>query len=222
MRSLKLTIASIGLLAGMASTASAQINFDDFSPSPFAMLSNGYQGLNWDNAFVINPTGWFGSASVAGGFNTALTSGGHVASNAGAQALTISSGSAFDLNGGTFAALWKSGLGFNAKGYASGAMMYDQTYSLDWNTAQHLSLNMFGIDQVVFTSTGGTYDTYSDGNTGFAFDDLDIGEAGPHFVEQSLTVAVVPEPMTMSLVGAGLLLVGMANARRRRVSAARE
>lgn len=217
MRTLKLSILSLGLVAGFASTASAQIHFDDITAAPVGMVSS-YAGYNWTNAFVISPLGYFGSPSVAGGFYSALQSNNHVMSNAGAAPLSISKGSAFDLTGGYFAATWTNGLTLNAKGFNNGVQLYDKTFNISWTQAQYLNLDMNGVDNVVFTNSGGTVDASfnSGSNNGFAFDDLDIAASTSGRVSVD---TVVPEPMTMSLVGFGLLAVGGFQARRRRATA---
>ena len=220
MRSLKASIIALGLTAGFASTASAQLSFDDASTNPFEWVSS-YGGMSWNNAFVIDGAYYFGSAAAAGGFNTAMGSPRFVMGNGGGNALTISSASKFNLGGGKFAAAWKSGLTLNAAGYLNGVQTYNKSFNLDWDGAQFLALNMNGIDQVVFTSTGGTdAPGFAGRNSSFAMDDLDFSTSVSTIGEEQAAVAVVPEPMTMSLVGFGLLALGGVHARRRRASAA--
>ncbi len=216
MRTLKASILALGLTAGFASTASAQLSFDDVTATPFSMVST-YGGFNWSNSFVIDPTVYFGGSGNAGGFHTAMQSPSWVMGNAGGLAMTISRASAFNLSGGTFAAAWKSGLTLNAVGYLNGLQMYNQNYSLNWDVSQFLALNMSGVDQVVFTSSGGTDAPGFPGrNYSFAMDDLAFSNAIPSIGGDQGAVSVVPEPMTMSLVGFGLLALGGVHARRRR------
>lgn len=218
MRTLKASILALGLTAGFASTASAQLNFDDITAAPFAHVSN-YGGLNFTNAHVNNPIGWFGSPAVAGGFYTARSSGTHVMANTGGWALTMSGPSAFNLAGGNFAAAWMTGLNLNAAGYLNGNLVYNQNYSLNWNTAQYLGLNMYNVDAVVFTSSGGTPGAgFPQGvNHSFVMDDLTFATSIRELPGEELGAStVVPEPMSMSLVGFGLLALGGVQARRRR------
>lgn len=223
MRSLKLSLLSLSLVAGLSSTAAAQqVNFDDL-PGYLAMISSPYAGFTWNNAFVMNPGVVYGLPN-AGGFATALSSGERVMGNAGGQAMSIS-GSTFNLLGGTFAAGWTNGLNLNVKGYSAGNLMYDQNYSLNWSVASNLGLNMFGVDNVVFSSSGGTVDgVFGAGpNQSFAADNLEFSQGKAHFFLEGgdVGIAVVPEPMTVSLMAAGLLVLGGAQARRRRASQAR-
>lgn len=222
MRTLKASILALGLSAGLASSASAQLSFDDITATPFSFVST-YGGLNFNNAHVNNPLAWYGSPAAAGGFYTALSSGSYVMANNGGNALTLSSASAFNLAGGNFAAAWMTGLNLNAAGYLNGNQVYNQNFNLDWNVSQFLALNMNGVDQVVFTSTGGTPGAgFPNGvNHSFVMDDLSFssGIRGLSSTDE-VSVSVVPEPMSMSLVGFGLLALGGVQARRRRKVAA--
>lgn len=220
MRTLKASIIALGLTAGFASTASAQLSFDDASSAPFEWVTN-YGGMSWNNAFVIDPDFYFGSAAGAGGFHTALGSGRYVMGNGGGNALTLTSNSLFNMNGARFAAAWRNGLTLNAAGFLNGVQTYNQSYSLNWDGAQFLALNMSGVDKVVFTSTGGTAaPEYPGRNASFAMDDLSFDNNIKSIGEQQASVAVVPEPMTMSLVGFGMLALGGVHARRRRATRA--
>ncbi|MEP6835802.1 MAG: PEP-CTERM sorting domain-containing protein [Gemmatimonas sp.] len=217
MRSIKLSIAALSLLVGLSSTASAQqVNFED-AGTYFGFLSNGYAGHDWSNAFVVDPFIVLGSAPS--GLAT-VVSGTHVVLNGGGQAMSISGGT-FNLLGGNFAAAWTNGLNLNVKGFSAGNLLYNQNYSLDWSSAQSLALNLFGVDNVVFSSSGGTRDQlFPDGsNQSFVADNLEFSAGS--FVAQEVGVNVVPEPMTVSLMAAGLLILGGVQSRRRRASQAR-
>ncbi|MEO7362819.1 MAG: PEP-CTERM sorting domain-containing protein [Gemmatimonadaceae bacterium] len=217
MRTLKLSILSLGLVAGMASSASAQVGFDDLTGAPFAMVPNGYATLGWNNAYIIDGTAYFGSAAAAGGFNSALVSGSYVMGNYAARPLTLSRGTSFNLLSGTFAAAWKDDLNLNVKGFANGLETYNKDFKIDWNMGSFLNLDLYDVDAVTFTSSGGVDGQPFLGltNDSFAMDDLSF-ENGSRIASQSIMVeSVVPEPVTMSLVGFGLFAVGVASRRRR-------
>ena len=217
MRTLKLSILSLGLVAGLASSASAQVGFDDLTGAPFAMTPNGYATLGWSNAYIIDGNAYFGSAAAAGGFNSALVSGNYVMGNYAARPLTLSRGTSFNLLSGTFAAAWKDGLNLNVKGFANGFETYNKDFKIDWSTGSFLNLGLYDVDAVTFTSSGGVDGQPFLGlsNESFAMDDLSF-ENGSRIASQSIMVeSVVPEPMTMSLVGFGLFAVGVASRRRR-------
>src|SRR5665647_1540424 len=144
MRTLKASLLSLGLVAALTSSAAAQtVGFDDVTAAPFGWVTNGYAGLNWDNAFAINPIGWYGSAAAAGGFGSALQSGSFVMGNGGGNALTISGGSSFNLLGGTFASAWRKGMTVNAVGSVGGSTVYNQSFLVDWDNANYVGLNMY-------------------------------------------------------------------------------
>jgi len=226
MRSLKLSLLSLSLVAGISSTAAAQqVNFDDLT-GYLTMIDSPYAGFTWNNAFIMHPGIVYGFPA-AGGFGTALSSGDRVMGNASGLAMTISRGTSFNLLSGMFAAGWTNGLNLNVKGFSGANQLYNQDYILNWSTASNLELNLFGVDNVVFSSSGGTVDDQfvRDSNHGFAADNLEFAD-GPlvqnKFVDGDIgDLAVVPEPMTVSLMAAGLLVLGGVQARRRRTSTKR-
>ena len=226
MRTLKASLLSVGLIAALTSSAAAQqVGFDDVTSNPMGTVPNGYAGLNWTNAWVVSPLGWFGTQAAAGGFYTAQQSASYVLFNPAAANLGISGAASFNLLGGTFAAAWRNGLSVTATGYSGSTQLYSQTFQLNWNAAQWINLGMYGVDNVVFSSTGGTVDPRFEAgnNTSFAVDNLLFGVDEKYIGQErdfSVREAVVPEPMTMSLVGFGLLAVAGLNARRRRVATA--
>lgn len=220
MRTLKASLFSLGLVAALTSSAAAQtVSFDNVTAAPYAFLANGYGGLNWSNAYAMDGVAFFGSAAAAGGFNTGLHSGKYLMSNAGAGDLGISSGSAFNLLGGYFAASWTNGLTVNAVGYHNGTAIYNRSFNLNWSASQYVVLDMLGVDHVVFSNVGGYVDERfnSGSNNSFVVDDLTLGANDANVkVNDIVTQDVVPEPMTIGLVGLGLLAVGGLKMRRKR------
>ena len=227
MRSLKLSVLSLGLVAGVSSTAAAQqVNFDDLTGF-LTTIESPYAGFNWSNAFTMNVPVVYGAGVAAGGFGTALSSGNHVVLNGGGNALGLS-GSTFNLLSGTFAAAWTNGLNLNVKGFSGGIQLYNRNYTLDWFTSSNLQLGLFGVDNVIFSSSGGSVGEgfVWDSNQSFAADNL---EFGARFVSKRFvfedgdigSLAVVPEPLTVSLMAAGLLVLGGVQTRRRRAAATR-
>jgi hypothetical protein len=216
MRTLKTALLSLGLAAAISSAASAQIvGFDNVTSAPIGMIGNGYAGFNWDNAFVIDPVSWFGSTGAAAGFGSALQSSAYVMGNGGGNAMTIS-GNQFNLLGGTFASAWRKGMTVSAIGSLGGAQKYSRTFLVDWDKSQYVGLNMFGVDNIVFTTSGGTVEGFdSHSNASFAVDNLVFEADGGLGTLGDIGIQVVPEPMTVSLMGFGLLAVGLAAKRRR-------
>ncbi|MGV3708480.1 MAG: PEP-CTERM sorting domain-containing protein [Gemmatimonas sp.] len=219
MRSLKLSLLSLSLVAGLSTSAAAQTLTFDEPAINLGWMPAGYGGFTWSNAFIMNPGAVYG-IPAAGGFGTALSSGTRVLGNGGGNVMSIS-GTNFNLLSGVFAAAWTNGLNLNVQGFFGGNKLYDSNYTLNWGTASNLQLNLFGVDNVVFTSTGGTVDQAFpwDSNQSFAADNLTFGEAPAKMIiieDPNVGINVVPEPMTVSLMAAGLLALGGVQIRRRR------
>ncbi|MEP6779553.1 MAG: PEP-CTERM sorting domain-containing protein [Gemmatimonadaceae bacterium] len=224
MRTFKASLLSLGLVAAVSSSLAAQqVGFDDVTSASFGFLSNGYQGFNWSNAYVMDGVSWFGSAAAAGGYSAGLKSGKYVMSNGGAQALAISSVSSFNLLSGYFAAGWTNGLTVTAIGYQGANTLYNKSFVVNWNASSLVNLDMYGIDRVVFTNSGGTVDgRFNAGsNQSFVVDNMTFsqGEQAPVELPSVAPQSVVPEPMTLGLVGFGLLAVAGLKTRRKSVTA---
>lgn len=190
------------------STASASIlDFEGLS-SGQTPIGNGYGGLNWSNMFVLNPaTDIFGTSGYPGG----LVSGDNVAFNGGGSAATVSNGT-FDFNSVYLAGAWNDGLNVRAQGFLNGNLLYDQTVVTSYATTNGASATLFnfnflGIDELVFSSFGGTYQGGNGGGTQFVMDDMEINRNN-----------VVPEPGTIVIwtviAGTGLVC----STRRRRIA----
>lgn len=218
MRSIKLSLLALSLAAGLSTTAAAQhIDFEDAGTAG-GFLTSPYHGFTWTNAFAADPFVAYGS--MQNGLSN-VVSGTHMVLNGGGQAMSISSTNTFNLTGGNFAAAWTNGLTMNVKGYSAGNLLYDTNYLLNWSNPQNLMLNLWGVDNVVFSTFGGTVDGAFvwDSNQSFAADDFMFSSEGKRYIEEGeLSVAVVPEPMTVSLMAAGLLALGGVQVRRRRTA----
>ena len=195
---LKLIAVAVAALTSLGSfmgqTNAALITFDDLSgdagpvPSP-------YHSRNWDNFYSLNGPG------AGAGYAPGTVSADNVAFYAGGDATIASVAGTFDLNSAYLTGAWNNGLQVQVVGKLLGTTVYDNTYTLSALTATLINFNYLGIDEVVFSSFGGTAYWSGGGGEQFAMDDMVINS--------------VPEPSTC--VAGGLLLLPFAASMARRL-----
>jgi hypothetical protein len=101
----------------------------------------------------------------------------------------------FDFNGAYLTGAWNDGLNIRVRGYLNSSELYDQTVIVNTTGPIWFSFNYMDIDELKFSSNGGTP------NTNIS----QMGE-GMHFVMDNFTFnEPVPEPTTMLLLGSGLI-----------------
>jgi len=198
-----------GLLACAISASAVTVTFEDlkaradadnsFSDGHWIQVPSSYDGLGWSNFWVSdaatcawNPCGYrYGEAS-----------GTMVAYNAGATPawLDAISGS-ITLHSAYLTGAWNDGLNVQIKGYRSGVLLYNTTVNVSAFHPTLVSLNYNGVDDVMFSSWGGT-------NAGF-------GGSGEVFVMDNLSYDVyVPEPTSILALLCGIgSLAGIARRR---------
>ena len=182
------------------------ITFDDLSDSGIGtVIANGYQGLNWSNFYVLN-TSLFYEEYVTNGYTNGTVSAPNVAFN-GAGAAAAFSGSNFTFNSADFTGAWNNGLTITVTGYEGGSPVDSATFVVDTIGPTLEVFDWSGIDEVSFSSAGGTSAGYHGVGTQFAMDNLVIN------------TATTPEPTSFFLMGSGLL--AMCGILRRRSSVRR-
>jgi hypothetical protein len=186
---MKVTLLSMAILVGsicFAGRARADvITFDDLSASE-APITGVYHGLTWTNFWVLNTTSLGPSGYVNG-----TVSKPNVAFNAaGAPALTA--GSAFTFNSAYFTGAWNDGLSITVVGKALGVTLDSITFVVGTSSPTLETFGWSGIDELDFSSGGGTPHGYAGSGTQFAMDNMTINGS-----------SAVPEPRLLLPLIAG-------------------
>jgi hypothetical protein len=179
---LALSFAVIAVDADANANASTLL-FDDISGS----ISNGYGGLNWNNMEVVNVT----TVPNSGYINSTI-SGTNVAFNASGNPASIASNTAFDFNSAYLTGAWNDGLSIQVNALLAGVTKYSRTVVVNTTAAQLFNFDFVGIDQLQFSSFGGTRNsTFNGSGNQFAMDNFVFNEP---IVSGSTSV---PEPFTI-------------------------
>jgi hypothetical protein len=188
-------VAALTSLGSFMSQASAAlITFDD-SVGEGEPVDPGYQGLNWDNFYFLN------GPAAGGGYAAGTVSAGNVVYNTDGYAALASVAGTFDLNSAYLTGAWNADLQLQVVGKRLGITVYDNTYTLSAVTPTLVNFGYLEVDEVYFSSFGGT--PYWSGG------------GGEHFAMDNLMINAVPEPSTY--VAGGLLLLPFAASMFRRL-----
>ena len=194
----------IGFLAGavltLASPAQAAVvDFDDVSAGgKLSTLSkyNPYEDLTWT-------TSWFLGDTAVNGYSNGAHSGTQFVSNGfGVNNLGISSATAFNLDGAWFATPATNG----SKATWINISAYDAANQLIGSTGNVAINGTYSWVQASFANVSRLTITRDKG--WFVMDDLSMSAIGP-------VPSPVPEPGSMVLLAAGLLMTGFAATRRK-------
>ena len=165
------------------------LGFDDITSGfTFTNVPTNYAGLSWQNFGVANKAIYKGT-----GYEHGAVSGAYTAYNGSGYASTISAlEDTFSFDGAWFTSAWLETNTLTIEGFVDDDDIADYTFSvvLSKTSPLFVDVSWSGLQRLRFSSN----------NNPFAMDNLRINE--------------VPEPLTLGLVGMGLL--GIAGARRRK------
>ena len=184
-------LAVIILLTVKPAHAQVTITFDDLTTTTYAPIPNGYNGFDWRNFYVINPSFTLGSNGYKNGVYTTPND----AFNGGGAQASITSSTPFTLDSAYFTAAWSNGLNISIEGYNGATLVDSITLVTDTTGPTFTTFNWNGITEVVFDSSGGT--------------DAGYGGKGDNFAMDNLVVTSTPEPPTLFLFVGAILLLGM-------------
>lgn len=176
------------------------ITFDDLSHTEYngALIADGYAGLNWDNFAYVNPV--YVNTS---GYQNGVVSAPNLGFNWNGTSASFSASSPFNFNSAYFTAAWNNGLSIDATGYNQGNPIYSTTFTVDTTGPDFMVFNWLNVDQVSFSSYGGTPAGYDGSGNHFAMDNL------------SINAQAVSEPSNLGMLALGLGLIGLLAWRRR-------
>ena len=148
------------------------VTFDDLDGADFPLVTNGYSGLNWSNFYALN-----GVTQSNSGYQPGVISASNVAYNGYGTEATLSQSSPFNLVSAYLTAAWYDNLQVELKGYVSGFLLYDSTYTLSATTPTNILFNYLGVTEVDFFSSGGTpHYGYGGDGTQFVVDNMIVIE----------------------------------------------
>ncbi len=195
--------AALAAVAFAAPASAITLNFDDVAT--FTEVGAGYNGFDFTNFYALDTTQYNASGYVNG-----VVSLNNVLYNAFADPASISSASAFQLTSAYLTGAWNDGLNIQVDGYKNNTLIYTQNFLVDTAGPMLVNFNNALVDNVVFSSFGGTNAGYEGGGDHFAMDNLTING----------TSGAVPEPASWALMIVGFGMVGGSLRRRATVVAA--
>jgi hypothetical protein len=169
---------------------SVVIDFDSVTALPSLLIPYGYQGLNWDHCYVMDPLTFTDVPVTPSGYQLAVVSGKYIAYTGGGfgfkepRSVWAPAGAVFTLNSFSIMAAWNNQLSVLVQGYAAnGSLLKAITLVVDaqGSPVTHI-FEWQGINKVTFYPYGGVkvqnYPSIGDfDNVQIAIDNLRISPA---------------------------------------------
>jgi predicted peptidase len=181
-------------LASGAMTVRAQpalITFDDLPDATGSHIPNGYNGLNWQSFFHMDPVLRYGSDP--NGYQAGMVSPKSVAYDSGGSSASITNTVPFNFISAYLTAAWNDNLQVEVMGYVGTSLIYSNTYTLSATAPTLINFNYLGVDKVYFNPFGGTK------HPGY-------GGTGEHFAMDNVTIltTTAAAPTDLSATGGNL------------------
>ena len=159
-----------------------------------AVITNGYNNLNWVNFYVDNVPRITGMDET-NGYYYGMISISNVAFNGSGTAAEIdSAGTDFDFQSAYLTGAWNSNLSIEVEGFRSGVLQYDTTVVAGATNSTLFTFDYIDIDRLVFNSFGGDDAGFPNGG-------------GENFAMDNLNFDLIPEPSSLLLATGGALLL---------------
>jgi len=165
----------------------AGLTFDTLAA---AAVPTGYGGLNWNYFTVLDGVHYIHNPS---GYGAGVVSTNNVVYSTGVASIT--NANPFNLFSAYLTAAWNDNLQLEAKGYANGVLIYDNTYTLSATNPTLINFNYLGVTEVDFTSSGGTqHPGYYVGGPHFVIDNVNAA-SGPGVMSGPQVAVPLPGPL---------------------------
>jgi len=184
-----LTVALLcAILMAQSASATIVLDFEDIDAAGVegVQLQDGYAGFNWsDDAYALDKNYIPASGYFYG------TQGQTCLATRSENTITMDNGGVFDFSGAYITSAWNTDHNFTVEGWLNDSMIYTSSKVTSSDKAYWFDFDYNNIDKLVFIPGSGT-DAGTSGN-------------GNHLCIDNITL--VPEPLTLSLLGLGGLML---------------
>ena len=158
----------------------------------YPVITNGYQGLNWANFYILNAPFFAKKYETNGEYYGMVTASNVTFNGGGTTAEVDSSGTDFNFLSAYLTGAWNSNLNIEVQGFSGTNLLYDTTVVASATSPTLFTFNYLDINRLTFNSSGG--------QPAFGVD-------APQFAMDNFTFEFVPEPSSFLLAAAGALLL---------------